>query len=162
MGGFFGKTAGGVVAGYRAVRSDGLRLAPIRDAAVDGWRARGRRDAARFEAKDREALVRLSTEAAPATGLAAADGDGAFFDADSSVASFAAADPGAGVVRLRVRYQPLDAAALGARARRRTRRRTRRRSPGFWTRRRSERRTRLSPGAAPARFRVRSPRRRGA
>ena len=116
MGGFFGKTAGGVVAGYRAVRSDGLRLAPIRDAAVDGWRARGRRDAARFEAKDREALVRLSTGAAPATGLAAADGDGAFFDADSSVASFAAADPGAGVVRLRVRYQPLDAAAL-ARAR---------------------------------------------
>ena len=116
VGGFFGKTAGGVVAGYRAVRSDGLRLAPIRDAAVDGWRARGRRDAARFEAKDREALVRLSTEAAPATGLAAADGDGAFFDADSDVASFAAADPGAGVVRLRVRYQPLDAAALSARA----------------------------------------------
>jgi len=115
VGGFFGKTAGGVVAGYRAVRSDGLRLAPIRDAAIDGWRERGKRDAKRFEAKDREALVRLSTEAAPATGLAATgDGDGEVFDAD--VASFAAADPGAGVVRLRVRYQPLDAAALSARA----------------------------------------------
>ena len=64
-----------------------------------------------------EALVRLSTEAAPATGLAAADGDGEVFDADvASFASFAAADPGAGVVRLRVRYQPLDAAALSARA----------------------------------------------
>jgi hypothetical protein len=117
VGGFFGKTAGGVVAGYRAVRSDGLRLAPIRDAAIDGWRERGKRDAKRFEAKDREALVRLSTEAAPATGLAAAEVfDGEVFDADSSVASFAAADPGAGVVRLRVRYQPLDAAALSARA----------------------------------------------
>ena len=116
VGGFFGKTAGGVVAGYRAVRSDGLRLAPIRDAAIDGWRERGKRDAKRFEAKDREALVRLSTEASSsATGLAATgDGDGEVFDAD--VASFAAADPGAGVVRLRVRYQPLDAAALSARA----------------------------------------------
>ena len=105
------------MAGYRAVRSDGLRLAPIRDAAVGGWRERGRRDAARFEAKDREALVRLSTGAgAPRRGSPPRTAAGAFVDADSSVASFAAADPGAGVVRLRVRYQPLDAAALSARA----------------------------------------------
>ena len=111
MGGFFGKTAGGVVAGYRAARSDGLRLAPIRDAAVDGWRERGARYAARDEAKDREALVRLSTGTLPATGLPPSDGELPLDAFDAFVA-----DPGAGVVRLRVRYQPLDAEALGARA----------------------------------------------
>ena len=116
VGGFFGKTAGGVVAGYRAARSDGLRRAPIRDAAVDGWRARGekaRLKSARDEAKDREALVRLSTGAAPLTSIAGrtdGDGDGV------PLSSLDAADPGAGAVRLRVRYQPLDAAALSARA----------------------------------------------
>ena len=111
VGGFFGKTAGGVVAGYRAARSDGLRLAPIRDAAVDGWRERGARYAARDEAKDREALVRLSTGTLPATGLPPSDGELPSDAFDAFVA-----DPGAGVVRLRVRYQPLDAEALGARA----------------------------------------------
>ena len=111
VGGFFGKTAGGVVAGYRAARSDGLRLAPIRDAAVDGWRERGARYAARDEAKDREALVRLSTGTLPATGLPPSDGELPLDAFDAFVA-----DPGAGVVRLRVRYQPLDAEALGARA----------------------------------------------
>ena len=111
VGGFFGKTAGGVVAGYRAARSDGLRLAPIRDAAVDGWRERGARYAARDEAKDREALVRLSTGTLPATGLPPPDNELPSDAFDAFVA-----DPGAGVVRLRVRYQPLDAEALGARA----------------------------------------------
>ena len=96
-GGLFGKTAGGVAAGYRAARSDGLRLAPIRDAAVDGWRARG--EASRGEAS--------AGPPALAAGLAgAADGDAFALDEP---------DPGAGAVHLRVRYQPLDAAAARTR-----------------------------------------------
>ena len=44
MGGFFGKTTSGVVAGYRAARNDGLRAGPIRDAVVTGWRDKAERD----------------------------------------------------------------------------------------------------------------------
>ena len=91
--------------------------------------------------------MRLSTPRR--SGLAAADGDGAFFDAaPPSRRSRRAADRAAPVRRAGV-YQPWTRAALERARAAKDAAKDAAESPGiFWTRRRSERRTRLSPGAA--------------
>lgn len=97
VGGFFGKTTSGVVAGYRAARSDGLRVGTIRDAVLGGWKEKALRNKER-DAKDRERSGIVPEGMVPS--------DLNVVTAPSPV------DEGAKVVRLKVRYQPLDPVEL--------------------------------------------------
>ena len=103
MGGFFGKTTSGVVAGYRAARNDGLRAGPIRDAVVTGWRDKAERDR---DSND----MRAAMDRAKRSGFI----DPEVIEKSQETANLRI-DQGARVVRLRVRYQPLDGDVLTTR-----------------------------------------------
>ena len=100
VGGLWGKSASGVVAGYRAARAEGL--GSVRGAVAEGWRGESRRR--------REALDKGGSSAKEMKAAAAEDG------ADlAAMIGPGGAGGGGGVarrvVKLRVRYQALDEAA---------------------------------------------------
>ena len=100
VGGLWGKSASSVVSGYRAAREEGL--GGIRGGVVDGWREESARRAERDRERERE------RDAASARTKATQGTDGA----EPTTTRRSEPEPTARLVRLRVRYQPLDDALL--------------------------------------------------